>query len=222
MEDVINIIVVEGDPALGAAMARVLGQMTYTVTWLRCGAELLEALRLRHVDLALFDVDMAPDHGLDILRQVRRLGIRTPLLAMTACEVVETRIAILDAGADDCLAKPFDLDELTARVRCLARRARGFADNLIELGDLSMNLCSLEVTYAGRRIELTRREFSLLQMLVERAGRIVRREVIETSIYGCDAEVGPNALEVLVHGLRRKVGPGAIRTVRGFGYMAPL
>jgi len=221
-EDVVNIIVVEDDARLGAAIKRVLEQMTYTVLWLRSGTEALEALRLRHVDLVLLDLGLPHKDGLDVLREARRQGIRTPVLVMTARDAVASRVEGLDAGADDYLGKPFHLDELAARVRSLTRRAQGFADNMLEVGELVMNLGSLEVSHRGERLELTRREFALLQILMERAGRIVRRDVIETSVYGLDAEVGSNALEVLVHGLRRKLGAEAIRTVRGFGYMLPL
>jgi DNA-binding response OmpR family regulator len=221
LEDVMNIVVVEDDMRLGSAIKRVLEQLTYTVMWLRSGTEALEALRLGHVDLVLLDLGLPNKDGIDVLREARKLGIRTPIIVMTARDAVDARIEGLDAGADDYLSKPFHLDELAARIRSLTRRAQGLADNKIEVGELSMDLGSLEVTLRGEQVQLTRRELALLQMLMERAGRIVRREAIEISVYGSEADVGPNALEVLVHGLRRKLGNDAIRTVRGFGYMVP-
>jgi two-component system, OmpR family, response regulator QseB len=140
---------------------------------------------------------------------------------MTARDGLEARVHGLDAGADDYLIKPFHLDELGARIRSLTRRAHGLAANRIEVGALSIDLGTSEVAFRGERIELTRREFSLLQILMERAGRLVRRESLENSLYGIDNMVGSSALEVLVHTLRRKLSFDTIQTVRGFGYMIP-
>jgi two-component system, OmpR family, response regulator QseB len=140
---------------------------------------------------------------------------------MSARDALDSRIRVLDAGADDYLVKPFHLDELAARIRSLARRVRGAAVNRLEAGELSLDLGTFDVTWHGERVELTRREFALLQALMERAGRIVRRESLETSLYGPDNVMSTSALEVLVHSLRRKLSHGAIQTVRGFGYMLP-
>ncbi|WP_369930643.1 response regulator [Xanthomonas sp. NCPPB 2632] len=216
-----NIIVVEDDARLGCAIKRALEHLAYTVTWLRNGAEGLEALRNESVDLVLLDLGLPEKDGIDVITEARRLNVRTPILVMTARDSVESRIQGLDAGADDYMTKPFHLDELAARIRSLARRARGLADNQLDAGALSLNLSTLEVTYHARPVELTRREFALLRILMERHGKIVRRETIEGSVYGMESDVGPNALEVLVHSLRRKLGAEAIRTVRGFGYMVP-
>jgi len=140
---------------------------------------------------------------------------------MTARDALETRIRGLDLGADDYLIKPFHLEELAARIRSLTRRAQGLADSVVEAGGLRLNLATSEVEFRGDRIELTRREFALLRVLMERAGRIVRRESLENSVYGLDTNVESNALEVQVHWLRRKLSPDVIRTVRGIGYMIP-
>lgn len=216
-----NIIVVEDDARLGAAITRALEQLTYSVTWLRTGTEGLEALRSNDVDLVLLDLGLPGKDGIEVLREARRLRVKTPIIVMTARDSVASRVEGLDAGADDYMTKPFHLEELAARVRSLARRAQGLADNLIDAGTLRLNLGTFEVTYRDQRIDLTRREFSLLRILMERAGRIVRRETIESSVYGMEAEVSPNALEVLVHSVRRKLSAEAIQTVRGFGYMVP-
>lgn len=216
-----HIVVVEDDLQLGTAMKRALERQNYTVMWLRNGTEALEALRQHHADLVLLDLGLPTKDGIEVLREARRTGIRTPILVMTARDTVEDRVEGLDAGADDYLVKPFHLDELAARIRSLARRAQGLADNRLTAGRLSMDVANLEACLDGERLDLTRREFALLQVLMERAGRIVRRDFIERSVYGTETEVGPNALEVLVHGLRRKIGADAIRTVRGFGYMVP-
>lgn len=216
-----NIIVVEDDVRLGEAIKRALENLAYTVTWLRTGAEGLQALRDESVDLVLLDLGLPGKDGIEVITEARRMKVKTPILVMTARDSVESRVQGLDAGADDYMSKPFHLDELAARIRSLARRAQGLADNQLESGALSLNLSSLEVIYQERRIDLTRREFALLRLLMERQGKIVRRESIEGSVYGMESEVSPNALEVLVHSLRRKLSPAAIQTVRGFGYMVP-
>jgi len=217
----VNIIVVEDDVRLGAAIKRALEHLAYTVTWLRTGAEGLEALRSESVDLVLLDLGLPEIDGIEVIAEARRLDVRTPIIVMTARDCVQSRVRGLDAGADDYMTKPFHLDELAARIRSLARRARGLADNQLDAGGLSLNLSTLEVTFQERPVELTRREFALLRILMERHGKIVRRDSIESSVYGMDSDVGRNALEVLVHSLRRKLCPEAIRTVRGFGYMVP-
>ncbi|QDE39039.1 response regulator [Luteibacter pinisoli] len=217
-----NIIVVEDDERLGAAIKRALEQLTHAVMWLRTGNEALEALRQENVDLVLLDLGLPNKDGVQVLREARRAGILTPVLVMTARDSIESRVEGLDAGADDYLVKPFHLDELAARIRSLARRAQGLADNLIEAGRLRLDVGRMEMAVDGERVELTRREFALIHVLMERAGRIVRRDTIERSVYGTESDVGPNALEVLVHALRRKLGTDSIRTVRGFGYMVPL
>ncbi|UPG96036.1 response regulator [Luteibacter aegosomatissinici] len=217
-----NIIVVEDDERLGAAIKRALEQLTHVVMWLRTGNEALEALRQENVDLVLLDLGLPNKDGVQVLREARRAGIRTPVLVVTARDSIEARVEGLDAGADDYLVKPFHLDELAARIRSIARRAQGLADNLIEAGHMRLDVGRMELSVGGQRVDLTRREFALMHVLMERAGRIVRRDAIESSVYGSESEVGPNALEVLVHSLRRKLGTDSIRTVRGFGYMVPV
>ena len=142
-----------------------------------------------------------------------------PVLLLTARDTVADRVAGLDAGADDYLVKPFDLDELLARLRALGRRANGRASPLIEHGDLLIDPAAQRCTRASEVVELTRREFSLLKLLMERAGSVVSRAQLESALYAWGEEVESNALEVHVHHLRRKLGVGLIRTVRGVGYM---
>ncbi len=216
-----HIIVVEDDTQLGTAIQRALERLSYTVTWLRDGRAALVALADRTADLVLLDLGLPGRDGLDVLIETRRAHVATPVIVMTARDGLDARVTGLDAGADDYLVKPFHLEELAARIRSLMRRQHGLADNRLEAGALSMDLASAEVSFRGERLELTRREFALLQTLMERAGRIVRREALENSIYGLDNVVGRGALEVLVHTLRRKLGPETVQTVRGFGYMMP-
>ncbi|WP_449427110.1 response regulator [Rhodanobacter umsongensis] len=216
-----HIILVEDDLQLGAAIQRALERLAYTVSWLRDGREALLALRDQTADLVLLDLGLPGKDGLDVLLEARRAHVKTPVIVMTARDALEARVQGLDAGADDYLIKPFHLDELGARIRSLTRRAHGLAANRIEVGALSIDLGTSEVTFRDEHVELTRREFSLLQILMERAGRLVRRESLENSLYGIDNMVGSSALEVLVHTLRRKLSFDTIQTVRGFGYMIP-
>jgi len=217
----VHIILVEDDVQLGEAIRRALERLAYTISWFRDGNEALLALRDHDADLVLLDLGLPGRDGMDVLTEARRLRVTTPVIVMSARDALDSRIRVLDAGADDYLIKPFHLDELAARIRSLARRARGAAVNRLEAGALSLDLGTFDVTWHGERVELTRREFALLQALMERAGRIVRRESLENSLYGPDNVMSTSALEVLVHSLRRKLSHGAIQTVRGFGYMVP-
>ncbi|TBR39740.1 MULTISPECIES: response regulator [Dyella] len=216
-----HVLLVEDDLDLGAAIQRALDRFGYTVSWLRDGKSALLAMRDQTADLVLLDLGLPGKDGLDVLVEARRAHVTTPVLVMTARDGLHARIDGLDAGADDYLVKPFHVDELAARIRSLCRRARGFAANRVEAGALSIDLGTSEVTFHGKPIDLTRREFSLLQALIENAGRLVRRESLENTLYGIDHVVGNNALEVLVHTLRRKLSFDTIRNVRGFGYMIP-
>ncbi|SEM89794.1 DNA-binding response regulator, OmpR family, contains REC and winged-helix (wHTH) domain [Luteibacter sp. UNCMF331Sha3.1] len=216
-----HIILIEDDLQLGDAIRRALERLTYTISWFRDGREALIALREHDADLVLLDLGLPGKDGLDVLTEARRVSVTTPVIVMSARDAIDSRIRVLDAGADDYLVKPFHLDELAARIRSLTRRVRGAAVNRLEAGALSLDLGTYDCLWHGQRVELTRREFSLLQVLMERAGRIVRRESLETSLYGPDSAMSTSALEVLVHSLRRKLSHGAIQTVRGFGYMVP-
>jgi two-component system response regulator QseB len=218
----VHILLIEDDPLLGKAIQRALEQLAYTLTWVRDGREAMAAVNDPSVDLILLDLGLPNRDGFEILTEARGRRLRTPIIVMTARDDLESRIRGLDAGADDYMVKPFHLDELAARIRSTARRANGMADNRIEVGPLVLNAAAVEVSYQGRKVELSRREFALLQYLMERAGRVVRREQLESSLYGWDNDVGSGALDVLVHGLRRKLSFDAIKTVRGFGYTIPL
>lgn len=216
-----HIVLVEDDVQLGEAIRNALTQHAYAVTWLRTGREAGFALRDETADLVLLDLGLPDIDGLEVLAEARRAGIRTPVLVMTARDAVQTRIRGLDLGADDYLVKPFHLEELAARIRSLSRRAQGLADSVVEAGGLRLDLATAEVQFRGATVALTRREFALLRVLMERAGRIVRRENLETALYGLDNTVDSNALEVQIHWLRRKLSPEVIHTVRGVGYMIP-
>jgi two-component system response regulator QseB len=216
-----HIILVEDDLELGAAIQRALERLSYAVTWITDGARAIGAMQDQTADLVLLDLGLPGKDGLDILTEARRNDIRTPVLILTARDAVQARVHGLDAGADDYLTKPFHLDELGARIRSLTRRMQGLAANRIEAGALCLDLATLEVTFRGDRVDLTRREMSLLQTLMERSGRVVRRDTLESSLYGSERQVTDGALDVLVHSLRRKLSFDTIQNVRAFGYMIP-
>jgi two-component system response regulator QseB len=217
----VHILLVEDDAQLGAAIQRALERLSYTVSWLRDGRSALNAMRDRTADLVLLDLGLPGRDGIEVLVEARRAHVETPVLVMTARDGLSSRVDGLDAGADDYLTKPFHVEELAARIRSLTRRMRGLSVNRIEVGALSLDVGTSEVTFRGEPVDLTRREFALLQALMESAGRLVRRESLENSLYGLDHVVGNNALEVLVHSLRRKLSFETVRNVRGFGYMIP-
>ncbi|WP_130617292.1 response regulator [Dyella amyloliquefaciens] len=216
-----HILLVEDDAQLGAAIQRALERLSYTVSWLRDGRSALNAIRDRSADLILLDLGLPGRDGIEVLVEARRARIETPVLVMTARDGLSARVDGLDAGADDYLTKPFHVEELAARIRSLSRRMRGLAVNRIDVGAVSLDVGTSEVSFRGEPVDLTRREFALLQALLENAGKLVRRESLENSLYGLDHVVGNNALEVLVHSLRRKLSFETIRNVRGFGYMIP-
>lgn len=216
-----HILLVEDDIELGEAIKHALEHQSYAVTWLNDGRQAMAAMSDGSIDLVLLDLGLPGKDGLDVLAEARRDGVKTPILVMTARDALETRIRGLDLGADDYLVKPFHLGELAARIRSLTRRAQGLADNLVEVGGLRLDLATMEVAFRDKSVTLTRREFAVLRILMERAGRIVRREALENSVYGFDTVVDRNAIEVQVHWLRRKLSADVIHTVRGIGYMIP-
>ncbi|QWT21070.1 response regulator [Bacillus sp. NP157] len=216
-----QILVVEDDVALGQAIMRALENMGHAVTWERTGAQALARLKQQEDGVALVDLGLPDMDGMDVLRQARAARVTLPVIIMTARDDIASKIGGLDAGADDYLGKPFHLDELGARIRSVARRTRDHVDHVVESGSVRINLDTFDVQVLGTRIDMTPREFDLLQALMQRAGRIVHRDILETLVYGHDKDVSPNALEVLVHGVRRKVGPDSIKTIRGMGYLMP-
>ena len=214
-----RLLLVEDDEILGDGLKAGLGNAGYTVDWVSDGQAALHALESDEFSLVVLDIGLPRLSGLDVLRTARAAGVATPVLILTARDTVQDRVAGLDAGADDYLVKPFDLDELLARLRALRRRGAGRATTRIVHGDLVLDPSSHSVTQAGKNISLSRREFSLLESMLEQQGRVLSREQLEQQLYGWDGEVESNALEVHIHHLRRKLGPDLIRTVRGVGYV---
>jgi two-component system, OmpR family, response regulator len=217
----VRVLVVEDDAMLGEGVRRGLRQLGHAVDWIRDGAEADLALAGEPYDVVLLDLGLPGKGGLEVLRDLRRRGRSVPVLIITAQDAISQRVAGLDAGADDYLVKPFDLDELAARVRAVQRRASGRADPLVEHGSLTLDPATHEVFLSGTPVALSAREFALLHALLEHPGRPISRARLEERLYGWSEQVLSNAVEVHVHALRRKLGAGWIKTLRGVGYMVP-
>jgi two-component system, OmpR family, response regulator QseB len=216
-----RLLLVEDDRMLGASVQRGLRHKGYAVDWVQDGEAAETAAASEPYDVVLLDLGLPRKGGLEVLRALRRRGRTVPVLILTAQDGVPDRIAGLDAGADDYLVKPFDLEELAARIRALLRRSGGRADPVIEHGGLTLDPATHEVTLDGAPVPLSAREFALLHALLERPGRPLSRVQLEERLYGWGEEVESNAVEVHVHALRRKLGAGRIKTLRGVGYMVP-
>ncbi len=213
-----RLLIVEDDPMIGDSVRKGLRQEGYTVDWARDGAAAELALANGVYDLLLLDLGLPRQDGLEVLKKLRRTGNAIPTLIVTARDAVADRVRGLDAGADDYLVKPFDLDEIAARVRALLRRGAGRPKPAIEIGRLRIDPASHEVRVDGARVALSAREFALLHALAERPGEVLSRERIEDRLYGWGEEIDSNAVEVHIHNLRRKLGADSIRNVRGVGY----
>ena len=216
-----RLLLVEDDPMIGASVQRGLKQDGYTVDWVRDGASAELALANGVHEVILLDLGLPRKNGLDLLASLRRKGVATPVLVITARDSVADRVKGLDAGADDYLVKPFDLDELSARIRALLRRREGRSSPMIEIGPLALDPAAHAVTLNGTPVALSKREFSVLHALMKQPGVPLSRPQIEESLYGWDEEIESNAVEVHIHSLRRKLGSERIRNVRGVGYMVP-
>ena len=216
-----RLLLVEDDPMIGASVQRGLKQEGYTVDWVRDGAAAELALANGVHEVILLDLGLPRKNGLDLLASLRRKGVATPVLVITARDSVADRVRGLDAGADDYLVKPFDLDELSARIRALLRRREGRSSPVIEIGPLALDPAAHAVTLNGAPVALSKREFSVLHALMKQPGVPLSRPQIEESLYGWDEEIESNAVEVHIHSLRRKLGSERIRNVRGVGYMVP-
>lgn len=216
-----RILVVEDDRHIGAALQRALRGEGHAVDWVLDGRSAETALQRGDYDLALLDLGLPGKDGIDVLRALRARHNRIPVLVLTARDTVADVVRSLDAGADDYLVKPFDLDVLLARLRALARRSAGRAEPAIMHLGVSLDPVTHEVSLSGAPVVLTAKEFAILEALLSRPGAVLSRAQLEEKLYGWGEEIESNAVEVYVHGLRRKLGQNFIRTVRGVGYMVP-
>ncbi|MCM5558928.1 response regulator transcription factor [Pleomorphomonas sp. JP5] len=213
-----RILVVEDDPVLADGLKVGLGLTGSTVDVVFTAADARAAMSATRFDAVVLDRMLPDGAGLDILADLRRQGDATPVLLLTALDETVDRIAGLDAGADDYLGKPFDLDELAARLRAIARRREGRAGPVLAVAGIVLDPATSVVTVAGKAVSLSRREFAVLAALMEWPGAIRSRTELEDRLYGWQEEVESNAVEVHIHNLRTKVGRAAIETVRGLGY----
>jgi two-component system, OmpR family, response regulator QseB len=213
-----RVLLVEDDELLGDGTRKGLIQDGYTVDWVKDGALADQALKTEKFDLVVLDLGLPKMAGITVLQNIRERGDVTPVLILTARESIEDRVKGLDTGADDYLTKPFDLHELLARLRALQRRFADRAAPLLVHNDITLDPASHTISFKGEQVNLSRREFALLHVLLENAGRVLSREHLTQSLYGWGEEVDSNALEVHVHNLRKRFGQDFIRTVRGIGY----
>lgn len=214
-----RLLLIEDDPLLGDGLQVGLRQHGYTVDWLRDAASAQAALSCGQYEVMVLDLGLPDRSGLTVLKQLRQGGDDLPVLILTARDSVEDRIRGLDSGADDYMLKPFDLNELAARLRALLRRHGGRADNAIHHGELTLDPVAHAATFSGKPVELPPREYAVLQLLLENSGRVMSRSRLEESLYSWDGEVESNAIEVYIHHLRKKFGSDLIRTIRGVGYI---
>jgi DNA-binding response OmpR family regulator len=216
-----RILLVEDDKLLGDGIQTGLKQAGFSVDWVQDGALGAAALESEDFAAVVLDLGLPKLSGLELLRRLRTRGNRVPVLILTAQDAIEDRIKGLDSGADDYVVKPFDLDELAARLRAVTRRGRGEANSLLHVGELELDPAEHRARFRGQPVVLTAREFSLLHELMLHAGRVLSREQLEQRLYAWGDEVESNAIEVHVHHLRRKLAPELVRTIRGVGYMMP-
>jgi len=213
-----RILLVEDDAMIGEAVHAGLKRDGLAVDWVRDGDAADGALRTTEFDAVVLDLGLPRKNGLQVLRDLRGRKQSLPVLILTARDAVTDKVAGLDAGADDYLVKPFDLAELSARLRALARRKSGRAESHIEHGDLTLDTATRSASRGGREIALSAREYALLHALLERPGAILSRAQLEERLYGWGEEIESNAVEVHIHALRKKLGAEFIRNVRGLGY----
>ncbi|HZP86751.1 MAG TPA: response regulator [Burkholderiales bacterium] len=213
-----RILVVEDDALIANGVRGGLKLAGYTVDWAQDGQAASLALDNGVYDLLVLDLGLPRKDGIQVLRELRASGNNIPVLVLTARDAVSDRVKGLDSGADDYLVKPFDLDEMVARVRALLRRRSGRADPLIRHGPIVLDPAARRVEIDGKPVSLSPREFTLLHALLEQPGSVVSRDQLEERLYGWDEEVSSNAVEVHLHNLRRKLGANLIRNVRGVGY----
>jgi len=216
-----RVLLVEDDEMIGQGLHTALRQASFAVDWMRDGRSAGAALQSSHFDLVLLDLGLPHRDGIDVLRELRKRGNSTPVIILTARDEIQHRIAGLDAGADDYIVKPFDLDEVTARMRSVLRRAAGRGDPGIQHGDLRLDPVTRTVEREGKPVALSGHEYAVLEALLQRPGAVLSRAQLEDRLYGWDEQIGSNAVEVYIHGLRRKLGSGAICTLRGVGYFVP-
>lgn len=213
-----RVLVVEDDEVLLNGLQVGLGMSGFTVEAVMSCTDASAALRSSAFDAVVLDLMLPDGSGLDVLAELRKRRSPEPVILLTARDTVSDRVAGLDAGADDYIGKPFDLDEVAARLRALIRRASGHSTATLQWGEIILDPATMAVSRDGEPMRLSRREFSILHALIDRPGQILSKTQLEERLYGWQEDIGSNAIEVHVHNLRAKLGPGVVETVRGVGY----
>lgn len=216
-----RLLLVEDDAMIGEAVLEALRAEHYAVDWVRDGAMADTALQTESYDLVLLDLGLPGRDGLEVLRSLRARRATLPVLVATARDAIGDRIAGLDAGADDYVIKPYDTDELLARIRALIRRSAGRGEPVFSHRGVSLNPATREASVDGTPVSLSAREWSVLEPMLSRPGVVFSRAQLEDKLYGWKEDISSNAIEVYVHGLRKKLGSDLIQTVRGLGYVIP-
>ena len=216
-----RLLLVEDDAMIGETVLQVLRAEHYAVDWVRDGHMADEALNSEQYDLVLLDLGLPKRDGLEVLRALRARRNTTPVLVATARDAVGDRIAGLDAGADDYVVKPYDTDELLARIRALIRRSAGRAEPVFEHKGVSLNPATREASLNGQPVSLSAREWAVLEPLLVRPGVVLSRAQLEEKLFSWKDDISSNAVEVYIHGVRKKLGNDIIQTVRGLGYLVP-
>lgn len=213
-----RILLVEDDELLASGLASALTRASHLVEHVNDGQKAIDAFKNSEFDMAILDLGLPKVDGTEVLKVIRQKGNHTPVLILSARDATKDRILGLDLGADDYLTKPFELDELLARIRVLERRQSGSSNNLLEIGQLVLDLAAFTVTWKGELLDLQRREFTLIKKLAENPQQVFSRSQLEESLYGWGDGVESNTIDVHVHNLRKKISAEAIKTIRGVGY----
>ena len=216
-----RLLIIEDDDMIGTALQALLGKDGHAADLSRDGATASAALRANHYDLIVLDLGLPKTNGIAVLRELRNRGDVTPVIIATARDSVQDRVAGLDAGADDYVVKPYDYDELLARIRAQLRRAQGEGRSFYTCGDLEIDLTRRMVRKAGEVVDLTAREWAIMESLAVRPGNLLSREQLQDKLFGWGHEVASNAIEVYVYGIRKKLGQECIQNLRGMGYRVP-
>jgi two-component system OmpR family response regulator/two-component system response regulator QseB len=216
-----RVLVVEDDPLLGRGVQAGLEQAGFAADWVRDGIAADSSLAGTQYAAVVLDLGLPRLAGLELLGRLRSRRDRTPVLILTARDALEDRVKGLDAGADDYMIKPFQFEELSARLRALVRRAHGEAAPVLSASGVALDPGARTVSWQGRAVDLPAREFDVLHELMLNAGRVLSREHLQERVYRWGEEVGSNAIDVHIHHLRRKLAPELIRTIRGVGYLMP-
>jgi DNA-binding response OmpR family regulator len=216
-----RLLIVEDDPMLGAGLKRALERAGYAADWATTGEEAIAAVTATPYALLLLDLGLPEVGGLEALRVIRGRRDTLPVIIVTAMDRPEQKVAGLDAGADDYVVKPFDLDELLARVRAQIRRRDSRTSNLLTAHGVTLDLAARTAVREGRPVALTAKEFKVLALLMRRMGQFVSKTELETALYDGEAEFESNTIETAVYALRRKLGTELVLTARGLGYTVP-